>query len=177
MTHSVCVCSTHQNVVLPVDAMEWDVTNKDLIKKIVHNSESNKYVCIGVNPVLALQLWKNFLIGNSTSMKMMRNLITASGTLRIEQYWQTLQPLTKNTQRHRERKGLQPPPPPPHHFLEQNLFFHVKLENIKFLNVKNGLAFIYWTIHNWQKVDSFFWICRFSSKVSYHSYQQLTKSS
>ena len=43
----------------------------------------------------------------------------------------------------KEGWGRQPTPPPPHHFLEQNLFFHVKLENIKFLNVKNGLAFIY----------------------------------
>ena len=30
--------------------------------------------CIGVNPILALQLWKNFLIRNSTNMKMMRNV-------------------------------------------------------------------------------------------------------
>ena len=54
---------------------------------------------IGVNPVLALQLWKNFLIKNSTNMKMMRNLITVSGTLRIEQYWQNLPPLTMNAKR------------------------------------------------------------------------------
>ena len=39
-------------------------------------------------------------------------------------------------------------------------FFHVKSENIKILNVKN----------------SFFWICRFSSKLSYHSYEQPTMS-
>ena len=32
MAHSVCVCSAHQNVVLLVDAMEWDLTYKDLIK-------------------------------------------------------------------------------------------------------------------------------------------------
>ena len=44
MTHSVCVCSTHQNVLLLVDAMEWDLTYKDLIKKIVCNIESNKFV-------------------------------------------------------------------------------------------------------------------------------------
>ena len=52
---------------------------------------------IGVNLFLALQLWKNFLISNSTYMKMMRNLIIVSETLLIEQYWQHLQPLTKNT--------------------------------------------------------------------------------
>ena len=32
MTHSVCVFSTHENVVLVVDAMDWDLTYKDLIK-------------------------------------------------------------------------------------------------------------------------------------------------
>ena len=32
MTHSVCVCSAHQNVVLLVDAMDQDLTYKDLIK-------------------------------------------------------------------------------------------------------------------------------------------------
>ena len=44
MTHSVCVCSAHQNVVLLVDAMDWDLTYKDLIKKIVYNTESNKCI-------------------------------------------------------------------------------------------------------------------------------------
>ena len=32
--------------------------------------------------------------------------------------------------------------------------------------------FIYWTGHKWQKVDSFFWICCFSCKLSCHNYQQ-----
>ena len=31
-THSVCVCSAYQNVVLLVDAMDGDLTCKDLIK-------------------------------------------------------------------------------------------------------------------------------------------------
>ena len=44
MTHSVCVCSAHQNVMLQVDAMDWDLTYKDLIKKIVCNTESNKCI-------------------------------------------------------------------------------------------------------------------------------------
>ena len=43
-THSVCVCSAYQNVVLLVDAMGWDLTYKDLIKKIVWNTESKKYI-------------------------------------------------------------------------------------------------------------------------------------
>ena len=32
MTHSVCLCSAHQNVVLLVDAMDLDLTYKYLIK-------------------------------------------------------------------------------------------------------------------------------------------------
>ena len=44
MTHSVCVCSPHQNVVLLVDAMDWDLTYKDLINKIVCNTKSNKCI-------------------------------------------------------------------------------------------------------------------------------------
>ena len=44
MTHPVCVCSAHQNVVLLVDTMEWDLTYTDLIKKIVYNPESNKCI-------------------------------------------------------------------------------------------------------------------------------------
>ena len=44
MTHSLCFCSAHQNVVLLVDAMDWDLTYKDLIKKTVCNTESNKCI-------------------------------------------------------------------------------------------------------------------------------------
>ena len=40
ITHNVC--SAHQNVMLLVDTMDWDLTYKDLIKMIVCNPESNK---------------------------------------------------------------------------------------------------------------------------------------
>ena len=32
MTHSVCICSAYQNVVLLVDAVDWDLKYKDLLK-------------------------------------------------------------------------------------------------------------------------------------------------
>ena len=32
MTHSVCICSAYQNVVLLADAVDWDLTYKDLLK-------------------------------------------------------------------------------------------------------------------------------------------------
>ena len=44
MTRSVCVCSAHQNVVLLVNAMDWDLTYKGLIKKTFYNPESNKCI-------------------------------------------------------------------------------------------------------------------------------------
>ena len=40
--HLVCVCSAHQNVSLLVDALDWDLTYKDLIKKIVCNTDGKK---------------------------------------------------------------------------------------------------------------------------------------
>ena len=44
MTHSFWVCNAHQSVVLLVNAMEWDLTYKDLIKKIVCHIESNRWI-------------------------------------------------------------------------------------------------------------------------------------
>ena len=31
-THLVCVCTTHQNTILLVDALNWEVTYKDLVR-------------------------------------------------------------------------------------------------------------------------------------------------
>ena len=33
-TYSVCICTTHQNA-FPVHALNWDITYKDLISKVV----------------------------------------------------------------------------------------------------------------------------------------------
>ena len=44
MTHSVCVCSAHQNVVLLVNVMDWGLTYKYLIKKIVCSTDSSKCI-------------------------------------------------------------------------------------------------------------------------------------
>ena len=98
LTHSVCVCSAHQNVVLLFDAIDWNLTYKSWSRRSFATLRATNESCIGVKPVLALQLWKNFLIKNSTNMKIMRKLITVSDTLQIDQYWQSLQPLTKNTE-------------------------------------------------------------------------------
>ena len=47
MAYTVWVCSSHQNAVLLVDVMDWDLTYKDMIKKIVYNSDSNKCIMLG----------------------------------------------------------------------------------------------------------------------------------
>ena len=39
-THSVCVCSTHQNATLLVDAIDWECTYKDLIEKLVCDTDN-----------------------------------------------------------------------------------------------------------------------------------------
>ena len=43
-TPCVCICSTHQNAVLLVDAIDWECTYKDLIKKAVCDPDNK--VCI-----------------------------------------------------------------------------------------------------------------------------------
>ena len=47
IAYTVWVCSSHQNAVLLVDVMDWDLTYKDMIKKIVYNSDSNKCIMLG----------------------------------------------------------------------------------------------------------------------------------
>ena len=39
-THSVCVCTHHQNAVLLVDAISWEITYKDLISKVACDLEN-----------------------------------------------------------------------------------------------------------------------------------------
>ena len=40
--HSVCVCSIHQNAILLVDGIDWDVTYEDLISKLVCDSTNKE---------------------------------------------------------------------------------------------------------------------------------------
>ena len=58
---SLCVCNAHQNVMLLLHAMDWDLTYKDLIKKMVCNTESNKCIIhrCETSPETAIQ--KEFL--------------------------------------------------------------------------------------------------------------------
>ena len=60
-THSVCVCSAYQNDVLLVDAMDWNLTYKDLVNKIVWNTESKKYIMHQWESYLDTVTLKSFL--------------------------------------------------------------------------------------------------------------------
>ena len=66
--------------------------------------------------------------------------------------------------------------PAPHHFLEQKIFFTLNWKKqifVKFLHVNNICDFNLFIEHDISdKKKSFFWLCCFSSKLSYNSYQQ-----
>ena len=62
MTHSVSVCSAHQNVRLLGDAMDWTWYTKTWSRRLFATLRATNASWIGVNPFLAAQLWNNFLI-------------------------------------------------------------------------------------------------------------------
>ena len=66
------------------------------------------------------------------------------------------------------------PPPHTHTISWSKIFFPRKIRTRKIFTCEEHirLKFTYWTRHKWQKVDSFFSFCHFSSKLSYHSCQQ-----
>ena len=41
-THSVCVCTTHQNTILLVDTLNREVTYKDLVNKVVYDPSNRE---------------------------------------------------------------------------------------------------------------------------------------
>ena len=54
-TNSVCVFTTHQNIILLVDALNWEVTYKDLVNKVVRDPSNREFMmhcctsCPGIN--------------------------------------------------------------------------------------------------------------------------------
>ena len=44
-THSACACTTHQNVILFVDALNWEVIYKDLVNKVVCDLSNQVNLC------------------------------------------------------------------------------------------------------------------------------------
>ena len=61
-THSVCVCTTHQNIILLVDALNCEVTYKDLVNKVVYDPSNRECMmhrctnCPGRNALLEEEL-------------------------------------------------------------------------------------------------------------------------
>ena len=60
-THSVCVCTIHQNAVLLVDALNWDVTYKDLINKIVCDTTNRECMMHRCKKCPGQEALRNFL--------------------------------------------------------------------------------------------------------------------
>ena len=42
----VCVCTTDQNTILLVDALNWEVTYKDIVNKVVCDPSNCEVLCI-----------------------------------------------------------------------------------------------------------------------------------
>lgn len=61
-THTVCVCTHHQNAILLVNAIEWDVTYKDLIKKVVCDDESRECMVFRCKECPGLDSLRQFLV-------------------------------------------------------------------------------------------------------------------
>ena len=61
MIYPVCVCSAHQIVVLLVHAMNWELTQKDVMKKMVCNIDSSKCMIHRCESCLDTATLKRFL--------------------------------------------------------------------------------------------------------------------
>ena len=59
--HSVCLCTVHQNAVLLVDALNWYVTYKDLINKIVCDSANRECMMHRCENCPGQEAQRNFL--------------------------------------------------------------------------------------------------------------------
>ena len=95
MTHSVCVCSAHQNVVLLFDAMDWDLTYKkpEQEYRLQHWEQQMHHASVWILS------WhcNSERISWSGEREDDQKFNYCQWTLRIKQYWHPLQLLTKNT--------------------------------------------------------------------------------
>ena len=96
-THSVCVCSTHQNAVLLVDATDWPYTYKDLIKKVVCDPDKKVFIMHHCESYLKSAALKKFLDDELSHLDMDSNSIIVCGKQQIVLYWLHLQQDSKNT--------------------------------------------------------------------------------
>ena len=102
MTHSVCVCSAHQNIVSLVDAMDWDLTCKDLsrhIKKIVCNTGSNKCIMHQCGSCPGTAILKEFLYQELNEHEDGEKFNYCQWDTKDRAILTPLQPLTENAKR------------------------------------------------------------------------------
>ena len=60
-THSVCVCTHHQNAVLLLIAIKWDITYKNMMAKIVCDTSRNEYMVHRCESCPGIDALKSFL--------------------------------------------------------------------------------------------------------------------
>ena len=80
--------------------MQWTGTwhTKTWLRRLFTTLRATNGSCIGANTFLALQLWKNFLIKNSTNMKMIRTWrwLRHYGSSNIDNLYSYLQRIQKD---------------------------------------------------------------------------------
>ena len=78
MTHSLCICSANQNVVLLVDAMYWDMTYQDLMKSALSCLKYFHYSLFAItfiSPSFERVFFFNWNITSSPYLEMIKLLL------------------------------------------------------------------------------------------------------
>ena len=96
-THSVCVCSTHQNAVLLVDTIDWDYIYKDLMKKVVCDPDNKLCMMHRMSHIREVLLWKSSWMMISVIWIWTLNTIVVSGKQQTVLLWLHLKRNSKNT--------------------------------------------------------------------------------
>ena len=86
-THLVCVCTTHQNTNLLVGALNWEVTCKDPVNKVVcdpSNHECMMHHCINCSEQMR---YVNFWKRSPVTLILIFNFTNHNGKLQTELPW------------------------------------------------------------------------------------------
>ena len=80
-THSVCVCATHQNTILLVDTLNWEVTCKDLVNKVVCDPSNRECMMHHCTNCQEQTHYINFWKRSSVVLILIFNFTTHNGKL------------------------------------------------------------------------------------------------
>ena len=100
MIHFVCVCTTHQNVVLLIKVRDCNLSSKDLIKKIVSNPESNKCMMHGCESCLCTATLKENLDQKLSELENEGHYRSKNISFTYEEYKETLIVVIDDLTRH-----------------------------------------------------------------------------